>query len=115
MHRPRLYSLQAGPGSSKPRGLPVVQSDVLERRGLHLGFMATRGEECVEIGLLDPDAAAPALAAEAVMLEQPLRAPFVYERIRHADARGNLLRSEHIPTYLSMPESLDLGLPGCFR
>ena len=58
-------------GLSKPLDLPVVQLDVLERRDLRLDFVKAQPES-IEIALLDPDAAASALAAEAVMLEQPL-------------------------------------------
>jgi hypothetical protein len=65
--------------------------------------MKARSNECVEIALFDPDATAPALATEAVMLEQPLRAPFVDQRIRYANAIGNLFWSEQITTYLSIP------------
>jgi hypothetical protein len=35
------------------------------------------------------------------MLEQPLRAPFVHQRIRYADAIGHLFWSENSITYLS--------------
>ena len=70
----------------------MAQLDVLERWGLHLGFVPARSKESIEISFLDPDAAATALAAEAVMLEQSLGAPFVYQRVRYADTRGNLLR-----------------------
>jgi len=88
---------------SKPPGLPVAELDMLERRHLRLNLLKAGGEECVEIGFLDPDAAAPALATEAVMLEQSLRAPLIDERIRDTDSRGNLFRREHRNTYLSMP------------
>jgi hypothetical protein len=84
----------------------VVQLDVFERRDLRTDLVKARRKEGVEIGFLDPDAAAPALAAEAVMLKQPLRAPVIHQRIRYADARGDLFWSQHIITFLSIPAPL---------
>jgi hypothetical protein len=101
-HRPHPF-VAGRAGWSKPPGLPVAELDMLERRRRGTDLVTARGEESVEIGLLDPDAAAPALAAESVMLEQSLRAPLVHQRIRYADAHGNLFWSEHITTCLSIP------------
>jgi len=86
---------------------------MLERRRRRLDLMKARSKECVEIVFLDPDATAPALATEAVMLEQPLCAPFVHQRIRYADAIGNLFWSENIITYLSTPLSFSNCPPPC--
>jgi hypothetical protein len=94
-HRPRPF-VAGRAGLSKPSGLPVTEIDVLKRRHWPADLVETSGKEGVEISFLDPDATAPALTTEAIVLEQPLCAPFVDKGIRHTDAGGNLFRGEHV-------------------
>lgn len=67
-HRPHPF-VAGRAGWSKPSGLPVIEMDVLKWGNGWPDLVETSSEEGSEIGFLDPDAAASALAPEAVMLE----------------------------------------------
>ena len=78
-------------------GLPVADLDVFEDRhfGLRLLLLVMRGDEGVQLRLVDQDSSPPAVSTETVVRESALGAPLVNQRIADAEAFSGLLRREH--------------------